>query len=155
MNTNKHSRLLSFSPDGRLLAWASGKPVVDLWDFAEDKSITLTNDSGDNALSVAFSPDGQRLATAEQSHTITVLDVPGRKKLGKLRSHTSEAWVVAFSPDGQSLASGGFDHSVRLWNASPGPAQEVITNSVANPATVTVPVGFPINTPVAVNAWIR
>lgn len=39
-----------------------------------------------------------------------------------------------------------------------GPAIKVqtnINNSVANPATVTVPVGFPINTPVAVNAWIR
>ena len=33
--------------------------------------------------------------------------------------------------------------------------QASIDNAAANPATVTVPVGFPVNTPVAVNAWRR
>jgi len=33
--------------------------------------------------------------------------------------------------------------------------QAQIDNATANPATVTVPVGFPVNTPVAVNAWRR
>jgi hypothetical protein len=39
-----------------------------------------------------------------------------------------------------------------------GPAIKVqaqINNAAANPATVSVPVTFPINTPVTVNAWIR
>jgi hypothetical protein len=33
--------------------------------------------------------------------------------------------------------------------------QAQIDNAAANPATVTVPVTFPVNTPVAVNAWTR
>ena len=39
-----------------------------------------------------------------------------------------------------------------------GPSIKILTNinnTAANPASVTVPVTFPINTPVAVNAWIR
>jgi hypothetical protein len=39
-----------------------------------------------------------------------------------------------------------------------GPSVKVlaqINNVAANPATVMVPVGFPVNTPVAVNAWRR
>jgi WD40 repeat protein len=65
---------VAFSPDGRLLATASGDKTAQVWDPATGEHLrTLTGHDGP-VLGVAFSPDGRLLATASYYDTAQVWD---------------------------------------------------------------------------------
>ena len=65
---------VAFSPDGRLLATASGDKTARLWDPATGKHLRTLAGHTDMIFGVAFSPDGRLLATASGDKTIRVLD---------------------------------------------------------------------------------
>jgi serine/threonine protein kinase len=120
-----HSRCascLAFSPDGRLLASASGiwespgPGELKLWDAVTGElRHTLIGHMG-GVLCVAFSPDGNLLASGGCDGTIRLWDVQTGRIWGTLQGHSAAVRCVAFSPDGRDLASGGFDRTVRLWD---------------------------------------
>ena len=55
---------MAFSPDGRLLATASGDRTARLWDSATGEPVRTLTGHTDAVYGVAFSPDGRLLATA-------------------------------------------------------------------------------------------
>src|SRR5262249_38825432 len=71
---------VAFSPDGKLLASASGDRAgrigeIKLWEVATgQEKATLKGHSGD-VLSVTFSPDGKRIASGSVDGTIRLWDV--------------------------------------------------------------------------------
>ncbi|MFJ9559890.1 WD40 repeat domain-containing protein [Streptomyces fuscichromogenes] len=131
---------VGFSPDGRLLATASGdlgvvsgtygtwrQGAVTVWDVT-DPAHPARTDAGTQPLAgrgdtgqmyaVAFSPDGRSLASGCENAIVTLWDVTDPAHLTAtvhLTGHRKAVRGLAFSPDGRLLASCGADPAVRLW----------------------------------------
>ncbi|MFD4509987.1 WD40 repeat domain-containing protein [Streptomyces sp. NPDC058457] len=131
---------VGFSPDGRLLATASGdlgvvsgtngswrQGAVMVWDVTDPAHPVRTDAAtlplaglGDTGqmYAVAFSPDGRLLASGCENAIVTLWDVTDPTHLTatvQLTGHRKAVQGLAFSPDGRLLASCGFDTTVRLW----------------------------------------
>ena len=117
-------RAISFSPDGRLLAVASG---IGLWlyDMDEPESLTLLPTEPVNA--VSFSSDGTILASGSLPRSlspgfegkITLWDVASGSRTATFGDSVG-AKNVAFSPDGSSLAYIGSGGQLGLWDVLTG-----------------------------------
>ena len=120
---------VAFSPDGKILASASGNLTVELWN-AETGAHIATLEGYDphrgyikQVFSLAFSPDGKILATGTWHGSIKLWDVATRTEITTftLSAYRSRIMSLAFSPDGEILASGITDdwtgpNIIRLWD---------------------------------------
>jgi WD40 repeat protein len=107
---------VSFSPDGKTLAAATGYGIVTLWDVATKQPVARLLTGESERSSVAFSRDGKTLAGSGYD-MIVFWDVATRQYLGHL--HTSELSSIVFSSDGKTLAFGSRDGSITLWDLEP------------------------------------
>jgi uncharacterized protein (TIGR03067 family) len=129
----------TFSPDGKLLATASGPGSaipevpgeVRLWGPTTGELIYKLKGHTGGVYSVAFSPDGKVLASGsmpplpaphKELAEIKLWDTKTGKELRALRGHSGAVGSLAFSTDGKMLASGGgrFDSRVKLWDVTTG-----------------------------------
>jgi WD40 repeat protein len=61
---------LAFSPNSRILAWASEDQTVRLWDIDAGRELPPLKGHEGDVLAVAFSPDGETLASGSRDTTI-------------------------------------------------------------------------------------
>jgi WD40 repeat protein/class 3 adenylate cyclase len=111
---------IAFSPDGRLLAAATGDAAV-VWNVASRRpNGSPFSGGGRTAIHVAFSPDGRLLAVAGidavsvwNVRTRAETRLPGRAGID----------AIAFDPDGRLLAVARANGPVELWDVrAPQPA---------------------------------
>jgi WD40 repeat protein/tetratricopeptide (TPR) repeat protein len=115
---------LAFSPDGTLLATASGA-TARLWNTATAQPIGPPLTHGGFVWAVAFSPNGTHLATASDDGKARIWNLATAQLIGEPTQQNVSVQAVAFSPDGKHLAAAGGDGTIRLWDtatqASVGP----------------------------------
>jgi WD40 repeat protein/DNA-binding SARP family transcriptional activator len=124
-------RAVAFSPDGKLIATASGNldrepGAPTLWDSVTGTELRTLQGHVDDAgqvrdvNSITFSPDGSLVATASNDRTARIWDTATGKLILTLRGHTGILRTVAFAPDGKRVVTGGNDQTLRVWDLANG-----------------------------------
>ncbi|MGI9244297.1 MAG: protein kinase domain-containing protein, partial [Verrucomicrobiales bacterium] len=111
---------LAISPDGRILAMASGGGAVLLWNFKTGELLEMLAGHSAAVNSVEFSPDGHTIVSGSSDQTVRLWNLDTRRELMQLNSNNfqlGEIWTLAFSPDGGQLLGGG--SSTAIWSTRP------------------------------------
>lgn len=106
--------LVTFSPDGALLASAGGANI-ELISMEQKRSVLLETHQPHALTAIAFSPDGQVLATAS-GRNIDLWHVAKQKRLSSLpMQHQRPVRSLAFTLNGQMIISASSDRTMVLW----------------------------------------
>jgi WD40 repeat protein len=139
LSTPAEAFIMTFSPDGKALAYTSSTErgrivVLDTNDTHTLNTFRVTDHAGD----LTFSPDGRLLASRSTGGLILWNLSPRASFAQTLVGHTAEVLSLAFSPDGRHLASGGGfgDQSIILWNVEDGQLLRTLTGHKSKVVTV-------------------
>jgi WD40 repeat protein/serine/threonine protein kinase len=115
-------RLLSFSPDGEVLALVSGDGrSLLLWDVAQRRVRTKLPDAGEPIRAAAFSPNGQTLATGHADWSVRLWDTVGGQERAVLTGTPHAIHALTFTADGRTLFAVSDEGHVRYWETGPRP----------------------------------
>ena len=109
-------RIVSLSPNGKVVATANYDATIKLWDINGKLLHTL---KGHKAFieSIAFSPDGQTIASAGNDRTVKLWNLQG-KLIDTLEGHENRVRKVVFSPNGRVIASSAQDETSKTMGFS-------------------------------------
>ncbi len=108
---------IAWSPDGRLLATATGK-ALDLWDGAGGL-VHKFEPHGASIAALAWDRLGRDLAAATQG-AVCVHRIEPPQFSTRRYTWPAACLTAAFSPNGKVLASGTQDGTVHFWNLATG-----------------------------------
>ncbi|MGW6355701.1 TIR domain-containing protein [Streptomyces sp. NPDC055092] len=111
----KQRSTLSFSPDNAVLAIASYRNRLRLWDVAARRPIGKPILGPRDVNAVAFSPDGKTLASSDRG-SVYLWNLAAYRRTGRALDVTATS--VAFSPDGRTLATDTENDTVALWDVA-------------------------------------
>ncbi|CDO71101.1 hypothetical protein BN946_scf184844.g105 [Trametes cinnabarina] len=110
-------RVVSFSPNGALIATAAWDGTVRIWDVATGTRVKTLEGHEHLITSCTWSRSGKLLAsTGDHDHSINIWNVAAGKSLAKFTQHIGGVWTSIFTPDEQRLVSCSDDGSIRLWH---------------------------------------
>jgi WD40 repeat protein/tRNA A-37 threonylcarbamoyl transferase component Bud32 len=110
-----------FSPDGKVLASASGQDIL-LFDAATGFPLRTLTGHLKQVMHVVFSKDGKHLASGDSQGEVRLWSVAGERPPRLLKGHQGQVERLAFAPDGSLLATAGEDGIIRLWKVVDGTA---------------------------------
>jgi WD40 repeat protein len=129
-SSSNMSCLLTYSPDGALLAVGGSKDLV-FWDIANHKEVRRLPEQ--EVRSLAFAPDGKTLACVGKSE-IHLWDVVTGERLHERPGHSDGVHSVSVSPNGKIVATSGWNEpTILLWDAATG-----------KPLLTVIKPGFPV-----------
>jgi WD40 repeat protein len=100
------TKRLAFSPDGALLAAASG-PVLRVYDIAEREEVAALKVGKLHFMAATFSPDGRYLMAVSKDRTTRLWRVDHWSEPKTLEWDIGKLLDLAFSPDGTTAAVAG------------------------------------------------
>jgi WD40 repeat protein/energy-coupling factor transporter ATP-binding protein EcfA2 len=108
---------LSFSPDSKFVASASGDNNITVWDLNNDRMEVLLGHL-EAVNSIIFSPNGKILASAGTDNKIKLWDWGGKSNnlIHTFENFNKDIYNVSFHPNGQIIASSDKDSNVKLWS---------------------------------------
>lgn len=108
---------VAFSPDGRFIAYASGKfiKVVNVVDGEVYRA--FSGHEGD-VLSIDFHPAGTYLLSGSSDFTIRLWDLSDNGDVKVFKEHSSKVNTVTFNGTGSHFLSGSTDKTLKLWSIS-------------------------------------
>jgi WD40 repeat protein len=118
---NGSVRAAAFSPDGKILATASGDNTVLLSDPTTGRSLgpPLTAHRAP-VVALAFNPDGSMLASGSEDRSVVLWDVQTRQQVGpRLVKHVNPVRGLGFSEDGDHLFSISSAFDTAHWDLDP------------------------------------
>jgi WD40 repeat protein len=121
--------LANFSPDSRLLAFATAKWEVKLWDTGTQQFMGSAGPHPWRVISITFSPDGRHLASSSWEGDVRLFETTTGHEIEALYGHGSGVHGHTFSSDGGTLVTAGDDNSVRFWHVATGREMLVFNNS--------------------------
>jgi WD40 repeat protein len=124
----------TFSPDGKLVATASGTGGrVGIWD-SDTGGLVRTIQTRGGQFCATFSADSKLLVTCGGDGVARIWNVDSGERQLALRGHSG--WVLSgtFSPDGTLLATTGLDGTARVWDTATGAAVAVVNGVRGYPA---------------------
>ena len=106
---------LEYSPDGKLLAIASGTPGrIGQAYLVEGENLRPVHSASDVVLTVAFSPDGTSLATGSADNAIRLFDVVSGKLKFKTEQHADWVMGLGIHPTSNLIVSASRDKTARV-----------------------------------------
>ncbi len=111
---------VDISKDGRLIASASHRGVICIWDTTTQSLRHEIRANDRSVYAVAFSPDGQTLASGGRDDIIQIWDVETGMRIAELPGHDGTVFGLGYSRDGKRLVSAGSDTLVKLWDLESG-----------------------------------
>ena len=127
--------VLTFSPDGKYLAFAGGlyppaeskEREIQLWEVDTGAVVRKLQKHRQKVTAMAFSPDSKMLAAATRDEAVWLWDLGEDKVVHELP--LKDCCQLAFSPDGKLLATADMQTGViRLWNPNTGEELSSIKN---------------------------
>jgi RNA polymerase sigma factor (sigma-70 family) len=129
-NPRSLTHWLTFTPDGKALAFTAEGKIVHLFDI--ERGSEIRSFAHQNVVyAAAFSPDGRLLAaggydSSGDNYFARLWDMATGKELRRCPGIRGGIRTLAFSPDGAILAGGGDDGRVRLWDVATGKVQRTL-----------------------------
>lgn len=117
---------VTFSPDGKTLAWGCYGQTLCFMDRATGKDLQPTASHRGAIKSLVYLPDGKRIVSASEDSTIRIWDAETGESLRVLHGHVGEIHGLALFPNGKLLASCGRDGTFRLWDIERGKSLAVL-----------------------------
>ena len=113
---------MAWSPDGKILAFLSGRDKVTLWTPGSNSLRSIHPNGGDAAnddevQSVSWKPlDGETLTISSKNGWIKFFDPQGKQLLPSIKPDPDDQdfYGVGWRPDGQELALASFSHGVMV-----------------------------------------
>ncbi len=130
-----HTNLLTsvrFSADGLRVATGSVDRSVRIWDARSGELLAILKGHEGPVWHIAFHPRGNRLVTCSRA-TARLWNLETGKQQGELSAQSVDSaslqpiLTAEYSPDGSQIVTGGADQTARLWDATTGTPQFVLS----------------------------
>jgi ribosome assembly protein 4 len=112
-----HSKIInivSFSPDGKLIASAAFDKNIRVWNN-KGKHISTFRGHVQEVYQIAWASDSRLFVSGSKDSTMKVWDSKTGELVEDLPGHADEVYSVDWSPDGFFVGSGSKDRLVKIW----------------------------------------